>query len=165
MRLNRTFRLATVATALCFVGCSSEIPTYPVSGTVTQNGAPVEGAAVTFVPDAGGDSAVGITDANGVYSLKTKTRDGALAGSYKVAVAKYEGDYEPSEGNAEPAADPYDITNEYPDDYDEAKETEKAALGSSSNLLPERYADAAKSELTATVAEEDNTFDFDLEKK
>jgi hypothetical protein len=59
----------------------------PVEGVVTLDGKPVEGAAVTFMPEGDkGTTAVGQTEAGGVFRLI----DGAWPGSYKVLVTKTE---------------------------------------------------------------------------
>ena len=55
-----------------------------------------------------------------------------------------------------------DITDEYPDDYNE--ESENAAENKAAvNNLPEKYSNPESSGLTASVAEGDNTFDFKVE--
>jgi hypothetical protein len=69
-------------------GCSSEASRYPVSGTVTINGAPAALTYVTFVavnpstPTSSGGSAV--TDESGNFSLNTGKTPGLLPGDYKV---------------------------------------------------------------------------------
>jgi hypothetical protein len=70
------------------VGCGGPA-TVPVSGTVTLDGEPVDGATVTFVPEGEGRPANGNTDASGNFTLTTFTGgDGALPGSYNVTVFK-----------------------------------------------------------------------------
>lgn len=54
----------------------------PVSGTVTLDGSPVEGAAVILEPVDGGRPASATTDASGGFSLKT------IVGPHNVAIAK-----------------------------------------------------------------------------
>lgn len=75
-----------------FVGCGSEteVDTVPVTGKVTLDGEPVEGAVVTFVPDIPkGRTAAGRTDRRGVYTLMTiEPGDGALPGGYRIMVHK-----------------------------------------------------------------------------
>lgn len=67
----------------------------PVSGVVTFEGDPVEGATVTFQPIAQGNelnsgiSSYGKTDAQGRYSLKRIDTDatGALVGTHRVSIS------------------------------------------------------------------------------
>jgi hypothetical protein len=150
-------------------GCSGDDlePVYPVTGTITMKGKPVEGAIVAFTPTEGGTPASGTTDAAGVYSLTTRSSgDGAVVGKYNITVAKY--DQRLEEKKAKPAAaagelaDPYDITNEYPTGYDEMQASEIAA-SLSRNLLPPRFANPSLSKLTAEVTAGTNQFDFKLE--
>ena len=70
------------------LGCSREMELLPVSGQVTLDGKPVEGAAVSFRPAAGGPPATAVTDADGRYTLETANRPGAVPGEHKVAVTK-----------------------------------------------------------------------------
>ncbi len=77
------------------IGCGSEteIDTVSVTGKVTLDGEPVEGAIVTFVPDfPKGRPAVGRTDRRGAYTLMTvEPGDGALPGGYGIMVRKPSG--------------------------------------------------------------------------
>jgi hypothetical protein len=164
---------ATLWAASCVLGLGCAVeegePTYSVTGTVKLKGQPVEGVAVSFVPDTpdgagpggGGQSAVGVTDAAGNYSLTTrKQNDGALVGRYKVGFAKYEAP-PPAAENPTPAADKasYDVSDEYPAGYNPDAVPEAPP---SKNLLPEKYADPTQSGFTAEVKAQANTFDFDL---
>lgn len=65
----------------------------PVTGTVTYNGMPVDGATVTFAPVSNnGEVSVGVTDAAGAYTLKDAGgADGAVPGKYKVTIIEFEG--------------------------------------------------------------------------
>lgn len=160
------FMLAAVALS-SVSGCSGEagdrLPVYPVSGTVTQNGEPVADAQVAFVPVGEGKAATGNTASDGTYELTTYTAgDGAAAGEYKVKITKMS---RPPEGEAS-AADSGDESGELTED--ESYVPPGAGGGepdwTPKNLLPEKYADAAESGLTATVEPDgDNTFDFSLE--
>ena len=87
-----------------FLGCgeSEGVPTVVVTGTVTQKGAPVAGAAVSFIPSGtDGQNAVGVTDASGKYSL-----DHAEEGRWRNSRAvqgddrKYDGPKETAGGGA-----------------------------------------------------------------
>jgi hypothetical protein len=149
-------------------GCGGDglEPVYPVSGTITQKGKPVEGAVVAFTPDSEGAGlpASGITDASGTYKLTTRSSgDGAAAGKYRITVAKYDKKLEPKKSKEpEKLADPYDITNEYPTGYNEMQASEIAA-SISKNLLPRKYSDPTTSNLAAEVAKGTNSFDFKVD--
>lgn len=122
-------------------------PTYPVSGVVTQGGAPVAGATVRFELADGSNASTGRTDDQGKYTLSTfSAGDGALAGDYRVTVVKMEG------GGSE-------AVSEDDPNYTGAPEAEAEAK----NVLPEKYASVETSGLTATVAEGPNTCDFTLD--
>ena len=78
-------RLLSVA-ALLIAGCGggdSSVVTAPVSGKVTMNGAPLEGAVVNF--SIVGYVSSGMTKADGSYSLPT----GAGLGENKVWITKF----------------------------------------------------------------------------
>jgi hypothetical protein len=124
--------------------------TAPVTGTVTYNGSPVEGATLTFSPASGGYAALGLTDASGNFTLKTPWgSEGAVPGSYKVAISKTA-----VEGAAAGEAEEVEMVIEEP---------EKATPAKIAEGLPEKYKSAATSELTAEVkAEGPNTFAFEL---
>jgi hypothetical protein len=91
LRLNQIGFAAVVAAVA--IGCGSEdgnLPrTVPVSGLVTLDGVPVDGAQVIFVPDASGTGAYGSTDSAGKFALRiSEKKDGAIPGNYKVQVSK-----------------------------------------------------------------------------
>lgn len=118
--------------------------TFPTAGTVTFKDQPVEGATVVFTPVGHENGAVGLTDAEGRFELRTfEPNDGAVAGDYKVAIRKVE---VISSGADEPPATP-----------DPTPEPLKER-----SLLPERYGNAASSGLTKTVEEGENQFAFEL---
>jgi hypothetical protein len=78
-----------VLLALVVAGCRREIDTVPAGGSVMFNGAPVQGADVGFLREAGrGPAAIGVTDAAGRFQLKTGKYDGAVPGKYAVTVQK-----------------------------------------------------------------------------
>jgi hypothetical protein len=142
--------------SLLVLGCAGQPgadhpATYAVTGTVTHNGQPVEGATVAFQAAAGSGGAIGVTDAGGKYALTTfKSGDGAVPGEYKVKVFKYK-----SQASA--------AVDESSEDYVAPTENEQTA--GSENLLPAKYADPATSGFTATVSEDasKNVFDLTLE--
>ena len=154
-------------------------PTQAVTGTVTLDGNPIEGAIITFVPDSGGTGqpAAGKTDAEGKYTLTTFVADdGAVAGSYKIKVSKYQtedGGMSPygNAAEAEPAAPAKKMTEEEEIAMMEKGYTaddaqpDKNTATKRKNDLPEKYANTANSGLTYTVVEGDNTYDIPLKKK
>jgi hypothetical protein len=138
--------LAAVALVLA-VGCGeSRQATAPVSGTVTYKGAPVEGATVAFVSTTGAESATGMTDAAGRYTLSTFEKgDGAMLGEFKVRVFKYEGSTE--EVQLGDGTGP----EEMPDDYVPPQEGGAAPSAGPKHMLPEVYASFQRTPLSFTV--------------
>ena len=125
------------------VGCStgaSNPTTFPVSGTVTQAGKPVEGAQVILVPtDKSGESATATTDALGEYAVGTyEAKDGARPGSYTVKVSKFDNPVPTNLGTVEMSYEEqqklYDPNAKQPDPP--------------KNLLPKKY----ESELTSGIS-------------
>jgi hypothetical protein len=93
--LVRTAGFAALVTAL---GCSqSDANLATVSGVVTQNGGPVEGAKVSFhstveVEGKKGNSYSATTDSSGKYLIATVGKErGMPPGMYKVTITKLEG--------------------------------------------------------------------------
>jgi len=133
-----------------------------VTGTVTYQGKPVDGASVTFSPDsATGRAASGRTDASGRFELTTlNAGDGVLAGSYKVAISKIE-DLDPAHHiTAEEMAKLAEQGKSVP--IASMKTGQKG--GGLKHHVPEKYEKADSSGLTATVkAGGDNKFEFTLE--
>ncbi|MFH1301831.1 MAG: hypothetical protein ABIK07_12290 [Planctomycetota bacterium] len=120
--------------------------TYPVTGTVTFEGKPLEGATIVFQSTGGTpQAAVGRSDKEGHFQLRTfKDGDGAIAGEHTVAITciKTEG---PPEG---------------------ANLDEVNVVIKETSLIPPIYGDVNKSGLTATVkADQENQVTFDLENK
>lgn len=149
--------LVCAAVAVALTGCSdgTDLGTSAVSGTVTYNGEPVEAANVAFVPTGeGAKMAAGTTDAQGKFTLTTvKAGDGAVPGSYQVAISKIEGGAaaggEQTEEEARAAAMPGGSGPVAPVEV--------------KDLLPVKYKDAANSGFTAEVkAGGGNDFTFDL---
>jgi len=138
--------LVAIFTAVALIaGCGGTgLHTIVVTGTVTFDGEPLEGAAITFTPRGEGHPAFGITDANGRYTLQTMLGNpdaGTTPGDYEVAITKFE------------ATPP--------------RTEEEDALGlpppSPRSLIPVRYGSTGTSGLAATVRQgEANVFNFDL---
>jgi hypothetical protein len=161
--MSRLFPATIVLSLISVLGCGQATDpnrpkTYPVSGTVTQAGQPVEGANVVFQLADGSRGAVGVTDASGKYTLTTfSAGDGAVVGDYKVAITKYD----------RPAITPKsDGSIADTGDEPEEEETGRRPADDSEpkSLLPEKYANPEGSGLTATVSESgENKFDFTLD--
>lgn len=114
--------------------------TVPVEGTVTLDGAPVEGASVVFMPLAGGPQSTGQTDASGKFKLTTvNPGDGAVVGTHAVAVSK-------SEAVASATADP---------NSPQGTQLSGAPTGGrpkpAQSLLPSKYSDASNSGIKIEV--------------
>lgn len=100
--LAKWFRKRGFFLALACCGCGGSeapIPLGQVSGLVTLDGQPFEGALVQFNPEAapvtrdkkspGGGGSSGISNAEGRYELKfSGDHDGAVLGAHKVTVAE-----------------------------------------------------------------------------
>jgi len=73
---------------MCF-GCGSDgLGTAPVSGTVTLDGNPIEGAGVMFSPIKPGPIAMGTTDVAGHFVLATGKFTGAMLGEHRITISK-----------------------------------------------------------------------------
>lgn len=88
--------VVVLAMSLLIVGCGGNEKLAPVSGVVTLNGDPVEGATVTFTPvgttDKEAPTSFGVTDEEGRYTLKTGAGDaGAFIGKNRVSIVKQKG--------------------------------------------------------------------------
>lgn len=126
------------AIGLTLSGCGNGRPeTYSVTGMVTYQGKPVEGASVMFMPKAARPASA-ITDAQGGFALRSFTEnDGAVAGEQAVCIAKNR--VVPGK-----AGDPPGKINAVP-------------------VLPVRYGTPTTSPLKATItAGGPNEFRFDL---
>lgn len=116
----------------------------PVSGTVTYQGRPVEGATVVFAPQGPSRAACGRTDSSGRFHLTTLVpRDGALPGEYQVSVSKTQVETP--------------MTEEESQAYFEKHGT--SPIIKTKEFLPEKYKTTATSGLTAEVAK-GNAHDF-----
>jgi hypothetical protein len=128
MRRRGTLGVVTVL-ALAVGGCGDSLPSLSgVSGKITLDGKPVDGAMLTFMPDSGNrdlTQGTATSDAEGAFRVKNGERDGLAPGKYKVVAIKRGSD---TKGAA-------DITS----------------LSMGKDLLPTVYGDASKTTLTIDV--------------
>lgn len=140
--------LLLLAFCILVSGCSDgKLKTYPVSGVVTMNGEPVDGATVTFSPvkENEGDAAIGKTNEKGEYNLQTangRADGGTTPGNYIVMIKK-------SEAKA---------TGRIIRDSSGNSSEEKLPI----SVLPAQYG-SFSSPFKATVENKKNVFDFKLE--
>lgn len=136
---------------------------YPVSGTVTYNGSPLEKGSISFVPDdpkgLGGSGSI----ENGAYTMSTGGNgDGVQVGKYKVTITAKE-----------------DASAKAKADFDKARAARKEVTGTEENaviprqfmvkaeaeaksLIPRGYGDPLTTTQTAEVKAQSNTIDFKL---
>ena len=130
---------------------------YTVSGTVTYNGQPVEGASVQFVKVGGSRSSRATTDAEGRYKLGTyEDGDGAPAGEYVVIVTKREKSTETED----------DIDDDQPGaEMSEEMERKQAEIPEPKSLLPAKYGNHSTTpfQKMSVTAEGPNEFELKLE--
>jgi hypothetical protein len=138
---------------LLFLGCGGDefAKRYPVSGTITYKGEPVEKGRVMFHPTQPAEQRAASGDLdNGKYTLTTVTNnDGANLGSYRVTIESAQMDLTKVNANMKGGG---------PRHTDIARAYAKAKT-----LVPAKYRLPDTSGLTADVKEQrQNTVDFDL---
>lgn len=156
---NRRDRLAVgvvCALALFASSCASQAPRGEVEGTVTLDGQPLEGIAVTFLPEpgqsTGGASASGVTDERGRYKLLTDdNRPGVVTGHHRVTLRDLKnnqgGRFLASRGRSDDA------------------QPKKAPAGAAVRHIPKDYEDASATPLRRDVHAGPQTLDFELTKE
>jgi hypothetical protein len=135
---------------LCYLaGCyqGNSFGTIPVTGKVTYKGQGVEGATISFMPEGQGRPATAISTAGGAYELSTLDSKGAIPGPYTVVVRKTE----------------IPLASTAPVSMEDALKLNNKPPPPPKELLPAKYADAAKSPLKFEVKKgQTNTFDLPL---
>ncbi|WP_435021354.1 carboxypeptidase-like regulatory domain-containing protein [Tundrisphaera sp. TA3] len=116
----------------------------PVSGVITLNGEPLQGAVITFLPKAWSPG-LGETDAKGEYTVTTSNRPGISPGEYKVAISLLL-----SPENVPQGIGPRSSMSPPP------------SMLNSRELLPREYTDLSASKLTARVEKAGDVFNFDV---
>jgi hypothetical protein len=137
-----------ITTLLTGCGTNSVIPTEPVTGIVTLDGQPLEGASITFVPKSSGTPAYARSREGGYYVIQTlqgAPDKGTTIGEYAVVVTKSE---------AVPSGETK--KNSYGEDIPEMI---------SKALLPEVYSSSKTTPLTFTVKSGVNKYDIVLQSK
>jgi len=104
--------------------------THAVQGMLLLDGLPLTGATIVFQSEEQNVAASGVSDENGAFTLTTyDAGDGAVAGTHKVIVQKFD-----------PNSLPENINLDMVDEVPEPK-----------LLTPEKYSDFSTSDLTANV--------------
>ena len=138
----------TLTLAASLLGCGGgtaekSLPkTAPVSGIVTLDSKPLEGAVVRFYPTGAtqGIECMGVTDAAGKYKLQQiRGGEGAPPGDYKVVISRFL-----KKDGTLPAPD------------------EPPANVDASESLPKRYSDLEATTLTANVPAAGGEFPFQV---
>lgn len=131
-----------------FFGCGKPgLELIPITGVVTLDGKPVQGAAVVFQFQGSGPPARGVTDQNGQFQLTTKkANDGVVAGLHTVTVLGY--------------LDTPISSSDSPPDSDPEADPNQPRQGIW--FVPERYSFPQTSQLTANVSTEIIHFEFPL---
>lgn len=137
----RLLRLVAAGLLLTLLGCGAR--GINVSGIVTQDGKPLPGAVVTFIPvgDTQGLGGSGITGADGKFVLQAgRAETGIAPGEYKVTVSRFLR----KDGTPPPA--------DVPLSESDARET-----------LPAKYSDRKATTLKAAVGKEASSHEFNLD--
>lgn len=148
------FGMCVLCVVLFAIGCgNNKLKTEEVIGTIKFDGKPLPNATVNFTPAEGstGVPGFGKTDESGVYKLQALQGEadaGTVPGKYLVSVIA-----------TEMVPTGKKITT-----YDEVGNVIKMDETKSKTLIPVRYSDVQKSELTATVEAGGGVFDFNLTK-
>jgi hypothetical protein len=140
--LAGTLCLFTLPILGCGGGSAGGPPYANVTGVVTLDGKPIEGATVTFSPKKEGAMSMGLTDAQGKFSLKTATgKKGAAVGEHDVAIT-----LRVDLGPEAPAGSQDDLAPAL--EVDSGPAVKKPTV---KWVIPERYSDPKKSGLSVTV--------------
>ena len=94
LRMRRACLLLPMLVGILGCGGSPKLPdTVPVTGVVTLDGKPLDGALVNFASTSNGVGAFGLTNEQGEYKLEIMvgrlTKEGAVPGEYKVTISRF----------------------------------------------------------------------------
>lgn len=170
MNRHHCMLLMFMAVALCSTSCGGLVT---VKGVVTLDGAPVEGATVSFVTGDGKHTYTGLTDAGGNFTLlSADQKPGVAAGTYKVTVVKTPA---MKMGPTEPGSPEY--MKEMQNEQKEGAKFSKpkigmppgmpgmAKSGAAKSELPVVYATVGTTPLTAKVPPDTNPIAIELKSK
>jgi len=133
---------------------------YPASGTVSYKGQPVAKGRINFVPKgSAGHGAHGEIENGSFGSLTTlNPGDGAVAGDYKVTVDTREMDEAAAKAAGEELAKKHGMANlkQLP------PEVQAKAFAQAKSSVPAKYQTVETTDLTATVKEGTNKYEFEL---
>lgn len=150
---------SAILAALLLAGCggSRGPDVVPAGGTVTYEGKPLANASVSFTP-ASGRPAVGTTDAQGKFTLRTGTQDGAVIGTHKVSIYAVDGQVKLPDNLPDPEADPEGY-------HTAVEEFMNENPPSTTLVIPQRYTRPVTSGLTFDVTSGgENQFEVTLTK-
>ena len=140
-------RILSISLAL-FLCCCGSSNSGSVSGTITIDGAPLEGAKVCFYP-AQGRASIGTTDSQGKYNLAySRSQNESPIGEYRVTLSTEKA-----------------VEVEYPDsDYGRGGTVKADVISEArAEALPPEYVEKGTTQLRATVKSGENTIDFSLQ--
>jgi hypothetical protein len=156
---RRFFSMLALPAFLVMTSCGTEDnlgKRYPVSGTVTYNGSPLEQGTINFVSeDLKQNYSASGPITKGSYTLSTGgNEDGAQAGKYKVTITskedfmtKAQADFQKESGKDNPKLPPQYISK---------------AGAAAKSLIPSGYGDPRTTNLTAEVEAKSNNINFKL---
>jgi len=158
--------LAIIPLLVVLVSCSNDDglgKRYPVSGTVTYNGNPLEKGVISFIPE--DPNGIGATGAirQGSYTLSVAGEsDGARPGKYKVTVTSKEDATARAQAEFEKARAARKDKSGVEEVTIVPKQFLTKAEASAKSLIPPGYSDPQSTNLKATVEEKANVLDFKL---
>ena len=145
-------------------GCSKDLGYRKLTGTVTMDGQPLEGASLTFYAECGGEGGSGMTGADGKYDVTAgNSPEGGLGlkpGTYKVTIVKMEQIVDEDEEALRKGEITYDELQKR-----KAKKGAYAKSSKPNRLTPAKYASTFDTPLSVTVSDDPaaNVFDFNLD--
>ncbi|MCA9127562.1 MAG: carboxypeptidase regulatory-like domain-containing protein [Planctomycetales bacterium] len=159
--MNKRFNyFLTCLTLSLLAGCGG-VKLYPVAGTVTMDGKPMEGLLVAFAGD-GGITATGTTDTNGAYQLTSIKGRGLPAGNYRVSITHVA--VQENSGSQQQESEMASSSNSAA--YEQqamGNPTAYKAAEKKKSKIPDKY--NSQSTLQEMVAETENVIDFALSSK